>query len=75
MSRRLSISCLVLLFLAHAVAKDNRKQALPDIVLQAKTVLVVIHPDAGEPLTDPRANRTAHDDVEQAMMAWADSAL
>jgi len=70
MSPRVSILCLMLLFLPSAVAKDKKKQSLPDRVLQAKTVLVVIHPDAGEPLTDPRANRTAHDDVEQAIVSW-----
>ena len=62
--------CLVLLFLNFAIAKDKKKRALPDSILRAETVLVVIRPDAGEPLTDPRANRTAHDDVEQALMSW-----
>jgi hypothetical protein len=52
------------------MAKDKKKSPVPDNVLRAQTVLVVIHPDAGEPLTDPRANRTAHDDVEQAMTTW-----
>jgi hypothetical protein len=70
MSRRISTLCLVLLVAACAIAKDKKKQLLPNNVLRAQTVLVVIHPDAGEPLTDPRANRTAHDDVEQAMMTW-----
>jgi len=69
-SRSISTYCLVLLFAACAIAKDKKKPPVSDIVLRAQTVLVVIHPDAGEPLTDPRANRTAHDDVEQAMMTW-----
>lgn len=70
MSRWTSTFCLVLLFATCALAKDKKKQLVPNIVLRAQTVLVVIHPDAGEPLIDPRANRTAHDDVEQAMTTW-----
>jgi len=70
MSRQVSISCFVILFVACGVAKDKKKQPLPDNVLGAETVLVVIHPDAGEPLNDPTANRRAHDDVEQALMTW-----
>jgi hypothetical protein len=54
--------------LAHA--KDKKKQVLPDYVLNAQTVLVVIYPDAGEPLTNPTANRTAQDNVEKALMKW-----
>jgi hypothetical protein len=59
---------LVVASLAHA--KNKKKQVLPDYVLKAQTVLVVIHPDAGEPLTDPTANRTAHDNVEKALTKW-----
>ena len=70
MSRWISTFCLVLLLGTCAIAKEKKKQPVPDNVLRAETVLVVIHPDAGEPVSDPRANRTAHDDVEQAMMTW-----
>ena len=51
-------------------AKDKKKITLPADVLQAHTVLVVIQPDAGEPLTDPSANRRALEDVEKALMKW-----
>jgi len=62
---------LVLLLLAPlGVAKNKKKQVLPDYVLKAQTVLVVIHPGAGEPFTNPTANRTAQDNVEKAMMKW-----
>ena len=67
---------MIVLFLFHlllipqADAKNKKKQTLPDDVLRAKTVLVVIHPQAGEPLTNPRANRTARDEVEKAIMKW-----
>ena len=71
MSDRISISFLLLLLLVLlADGKNKKKQTLPDYVLNARTILVVIHPDAGEPLTDPRANRTAQEDVERAMMKW-----
>lgn len=66
-----SIFFLALLLLAPlAIAKNKKKQVLPDYVLKAQTVLVVIHPDAGEPLANPTANRTAQDTVEKAMMKW-----
>jgi hypothetical protein len=37
-------------------------------VWKAKTVLVVILPDAGEPTDDPLANRRAQEEVEKAFM-------
>jgi hypothetical protein len=42
-----------------ASAKKKEKAYLPDFVLKAKTALVVIMPDAGEPIDDPSANRKA----------------
>jgi hypothetical protein len=59
---------LVIASLAHA--KNKKKQVLPDYVLKAQTVLVVIQPDAGEPLANPTANRTAQENVEKALMKW-----
>src|SRR5882757_5038110 len=71
MPRRVAIFFLLLLLLAPlANAKNKRKQVLPDYVLKAQTILVVIHPDAGEPLTAPTANRTALENVEQAITKW-----
>jgi len=70
MSRRfgqLSLACLLVLF---ASAKEKDKVVLPADVLQAQTVLVVIMPEAGEPLADPTANRKAREDVEKALMKW-----
>ena len=54
----------------QADAKNKRKQLLPDLVLRAETVLVVVHPEAGEPLMNPRANRIAQDEVEKAIKKW-----
>jgi len=53
-----------------AIAKNKKKQVLPDYVLRAQTVLVVIHPEAGEPVTNPTANRTAQENVEKALTQW-----
>jgi len=71
MSSRLPIALLVVLLLTlPVVAKNKKKPTLPDLILKAQTVYVVIHPDAGELLTDPMANRTAEDAVEKAIMKW-----
>jgi hypothetical protein len=61
---------LALLVLPQAQAKSKKKQILPDYVLKAERVFVVIYPDAGEPLTQPTANRQAREEVENALMKW-----
>ncbi len=61
---------VVVLFVPFAPAKSKKKQLLPDYVLNAQTVLVVIDPGAGEPVTDPSANRTAQENVERALRKW-----
>src|SRR5258707_10168937 len=75
MSVRVPVISLLLLFsisisIYPAQAKNKRKQPLPDVVLNAQRMFVVIRPDAGEPLTNPRANRTAQDEVERAISKW-----
>ena len=71
MSSRWPISLLVvLLLILPGVAKNKKKPTLPDLILKAQTIYVVIQPDAGEPLTDPTANRNAADAVEKAIMKW-----
>lgn len=65
-------SPLILLFLIaipFAPAKD-KKEILPAYVLQARTVLVVIDPDAGVSPSNPNENRIAREDVEKALMNW-----
>lgn len=48
MSSRLPIALLVVLFLTlPVIAKNKKKPNLPDLILKAQTVYVVIHPDAG----------------------------
>src|SRR5262249_43991833 len=59
-----------LVLVSEADAKNNKKRLLPEDVLRAEKVLVVVHTEAGEPLTSPRANRTAQEEVEKAIMKW-----
>jgi hypothetical protein len=61
---------LVVMLAGMASAKKKEKVYLPDYVLKAQTVLVVILPDSGEPMNDPFANRKAQEDVEKAFMKW-----
>jgi hypothetical protein len=53
-----------------AAAKDKKKILLPDDVLEARTVLVVVDPDAGVAVDDPLANRNTQENVEKALMNW-----
>jgi hypothetical protein len=53
-----------------AAAKKKEKVLLPDFVLKAETVVVLILPDTGEPMNDPFANRKAQQEVEKALMRW-----
>ena len=71
MPTRLSWFLLLSALLVSTVnAKDKKKTSLPELVLRARTVLVVIRPDSGEPVGQPTANATARDNVEKALMEW-----
>jgi hypothetical protein len=71
MAARLSaLFSLAVLLTVPATAKDKKKPTLPEFVLRAQTVRVMIDPDAGEPLEQPTANATARDNVEKAFMEW-----
>jgi hypothetical protein len=61
---------LLLLWCLTGAAKDKKKALLPADVLEARTVLVIIDPDAGISAEHPNANRIARDDVEKALMQW-----
>jgi hypothetical protein len=68
---RMSIGLVSLVLLSSlALAKNKKKQTLPDAVLNARTVYIVVEPDAGEPIADPTANRTALENVEKAISTW-----
>src|SRR5438309_3919685 len=50
--------------------KDKSQSALPEDVLRAQTVAVIVDPAAGEPLDRPMANATARENVEKAFSEW-----
>jgi hypothetical protein len=70
MWRRRSLAFSLLLVCLAAAAKDKKKVLLPADVLEARTVLVVVDPDAGVAIEAPMANRNAQEDVEKALMNW-----
>jgi hypothetical protein len=71
MPGRISRAALVLLLLVPAAdAKNKKRPVLPDYVLTAQSVLVVIHPGAGEPVNNATANQTARENVEKALTKW-----
>lgn len=63
------VSC-VLVFLPLAAGKDKNKTNVPDSIVQAQTVHVIVSPDTGQPLNHPTANLAARDAVEDALEAW-----
>jgi hypothetical protein len=67
--RRLTLFAL-LLSSPLAPAKDKKKAPLPEDVLRAHTVWVIVDPTAGVDIKDPNANRTARADVEKALVRW-----
>lgn len=54
----------------HGLAKGKQDKTLPEYVLTAKTVAVVIDPSAGMDPDDPRGNDIARKDVETALAKW-----
>jgi hypothetical protein len=71
MTARLSTLLLLAAFMAAPLsAKDKKRPTLPDYVLKAQTVRVIIDPEAGERLEEPNANAIARDNVEKALSEW-----
>jgi hypothetical protein len=68
--RKGAVLLLVLFFTSLAIAGNKKRILVPDYVLRAPTVRVVIDPDAGTSMKSPQANKTAQDDVEKALMKW-----
>ena len=67
--RLASLLTLSALLASSALAKD-KKPVFPEDILRAQTVLVVVDPDAGEPLDQPMGNARARENVEKALMEW-----
>jgi hypothetical protein len=61
---------LALVLMGVSAFADKKKNLLPAYVLKARTVSVLIDPDAGIAMSDPAANQTARDDVEKAIAKW-----
>jgi hypothetical protein len=68
--RARALLCAISLSLVLTVAYAKKRAQVPDFVLKAQTVCVLIDPDAGTSLTDPLANKTAREDVEKALTKW-----
>lgn len=69
-ARLSSLFLLAALLAVPASAKDKKKSSLPEYVLRATTALVVVSPDAGEPIDQPMTNTMARENVEKALMQW-----
>jgi hypothetical protein len=69
-ARLFSLVLIAALSTVPSHAKDKKKSSLPEYVLRATTVRIVISPDAGEPVGQPMANANARESVEKALMQW-----
>lgn len=71
MPRRMFVALIAgLLMTTFAGAKNKAEKSVPDYILSAKTVAVIIDPQAGIDVDDPRANQVAQKDVETALLNW-----
>jgi len=70
MVKRAVAAIVVSLVLAAGALAKKHDPALPEFVLQAHTVAVMIDPGAGMSADDPRANQIAEKDVEAALVKW-----
>ena len=64
------VALLAIFLSAISLSAAKKKPLVPNYILNAQTVCVIIDPDAGTSLSDPLANKTAQDDVEKAIMSW-----
>jgi hypothetical protein len=59
-----------LVLVVPMLAKSKDEKILPAYVLTAHTVAVIVDPQAGIDVEDPRANQVAQKDVETAIANW-----
>lgn len=67
---RVPLLCAAVLLLVSSGSAKDKSKSLPAYFLAARTVAVVIDPDAGVSLADPQANQVAQKDVETALLNW-----
>src|SRR5262245_8288722 len=73
MPSRLASAFLIAVLLGSAASakdKDKKKPSVSPEILRARTAVVVIDPDAGEPLDERSANANARSAVEKALLEW-----
>jgi hypothetical protein len=70
MLRRLFTVTVCLLIAVPVLGKNKAEKSVPDYVLHAHTVAVIVDPGAGVDIEDPRANEVAQKDVETALLNW-----
>jgi hypothetical protein len=70
MLRRLFTVTVGLLVAVPVLAKNKAEKSLPEYILHAHTVAVMVDPGAGIDIEDPRANQAAQKDVETALLNW-----
>jgi hypothetical protein len=71
MPKRMFVTLMAgLLMATFAGAKNKAEKNVPNYILSAKTVAVMIDPQAGIDVDDPRANQVAQKDVETALLNW-----
>jgi len=70
MVTRLSALLSLILLFACFTSANKKKDTLPAEVLDARTVVVLIDPDAGNSTAAPLANKSAQEDVEKALANW-----
>lgn len=70
MPKRSAIVFALLLLAVPSSAKDKKKDTLPELVLRARYVTVMVNPGSGMSLANPTENRIAQSDVEAALGKW-----
>jgi hypothetical protein len=68
--RRLGLIATGLVLAAPVWGKSKEEKTLPTYVATAHTVAVIVDPQAGIDVEDPRANQIAQKDVETALANW-----